>query len=358
MEKLNLAIIGQGRSGRNIHGYYYRSERNVFFNVKYVVEENEYRRGVAKTMYPDCEVLENYTQLFDKKDVDIVVNASYSDQHFAIAKDLLLHGFNVMNDKPLAATRLECEILIKTAKEKGVKIIPFMQTFYSPIYFLTKEIINSGVIGEVQQISMRYNDLSRRWDWQTLQKRIAGSAYNTGPHPIGMAAGFLDFSDDIKVVYSKLASTPLSAGDADDYAKILVTAPGKPLIDIEINSTDAYEDGYVLKAQGSLGTYACGHFDYKYTYIVPGENVERQPVETFIENEKRCPCYCKEELIKHEVTGKFEGEPFEYGTATIYEALYHYLKEGKEMMISADDAKWSISIIEAAHAQNPLPFKF
>ncbi len=38
MKKLNIAIIGQGRSGRDIHGKYYRSEKNVYYNVKYVVE--------------------------------------------------------------------------------------------------------------------------------------------------------------------------------------------------------------------------------------------------------------------------------------------------------------------------------
>ena len=38
MKKLNLAIIGQGRSGRDIHGKFYRSEANTFFNVKYVVD--------------------------------------------------------------------------------------------------------------------------------------------------------------------------------------------------------------------------------------------------------------------------------------------------------------------------------
>lgn len=33
MEKLNLAIIGQGRSGRDIHGSFYRSERNLYYKV-------------------------------------------------------------------------------------------------------------------------------------------------------------------------------------------------------------------------------------------------------------------------------------------------------------------------------------
>ena len=47
MKKLNLAVIGQGRSGKDIHGKYYRSEHNEYFNVKYVVDADEYRRGVA-----------------------------------------------------------------------------------------------------------------------------------------------------------------------------------------------------------------------------------------------------------------------------------------------------------------------
>ena len=48
MEKLNLAIIGQGRSGKDIHGLFYRSEDNVFFNVKYVVDADAHRRQVAE----------------------------------------------------------------------------------------------------------------------------------------------------------------------------------------------------------------------------------------------------------------------------------------------------------------------
>ena len=76
MKKLNLAVIGQGRSGKDIHGKYYRSENNEYYNVKYVVDADEYRRGVAREIYPGCETLSDYRELFDKNDIDIVVNAS------------------------------------------------------------------------------------------------------------------------------------------------------------------------------------------------------------------------------------------------------------------------------------------
>ena len=51
MKKLNLAIIGQGRSGKDIHGKYYISDKNEYFNVKYVVEADERRRRISKTKY-------------------------------------------------------------------------------------------------------------------------------------------------------------------------------------------------------------------------------------------------------------------------------------------------------------------
>ena len=60
MKKLNVAIIGQGRSGRDIHGAYFKSERNTLFNVIAVVEYDEDRRERAKQEYPGCDVYENY----------------------------------------------------------------------------------------------------------------------------------------------------------------------------------------------------------------------------------------------------------------------------------------------------------
>ena len=47
MEKLNIAIIGQGRSGRNIHGKHLKSENNTLFNVVAVVDRDQLRRERA-----------------------------------------------------------------------------------------------------------------------------------------------------------------------------------------------------------------------------------------------------------------------------------------------------------------------
>ena len=64
-KKLNLAIIGQGRSGKDIHGVYYRSNKNEYFHVKYVVDQDESRCKKALDLYPGCVTFSDYRKLFE-----------------------------------------------------------------------------------------------------------------------------------------------------------------------------------------------------------------------------------------------------------------------------------------------------
>ena len=356
MKKLSLAIIGQGRSGRDIHGVYYRSPDNLYFDVCYVVEEDEHRRERAKELYPGCTVLSDYRELFSREDVDLVVNATYSDLHYPITRDLLLHGKNVLVEKPFARTRFECDELIRIAEKRRLTLAVFQQTFLAPFYRYAYELIRGETLGKIRQISIRYNGLARRWDWQTLQKRCAGSTYNTGPHPIGMALGFLDFDPNARVLYSKLDAL-LTSGDSDDYAKILIEAPDRPLVDIEISALDAYPT-YTLKIQGSKGTFKCSTSSYEMTYLKDGANPPRPVIETFLEDEDGNPIYCKEKLVKEVESGRFNGTAFDVGTAELYRQLYEKITHGTPMTVTPEMAAAIISVIETVYAQNPLPLKY
>ena len=357
MKKLRIAIIGQGRSGRNIHGRFMKDEANIWFDVVAVVDAIEERRNRAKEEYPGCEVFADYKELFGRTDIDLVTNATYSDDHYSVTKDLLQHGFNVVVEKPFARSYYECNDLINTATENTVTLAVFQHTFFALHYLKAVEVIHSGIIGEVKQASIRYNGLSRRWDWQTLQHRVAGSLYNTGPHPVGMALGFLDLSDDARVEYTKLGSTGLTAGDADDYAKLILTAPGKPVVDLEISALDAFND-YNVKLQGTLGTYKANTVKYEMKYIVPGENPERKPVADAISDEEGMPTFCKEELITHTEEGTFTGSAFNEAVRAFYEMMYKKLTDGTPLTVTPEMAAKIIQVIETAHAENPLPKQF
>lgn len=357
IRKLKVAIIGQGRSGRDIHGLYFKCEENTLYDVVAIVEEDASRRARAAEEWPGAVILENYQELFPmKKGIDLVVNASYSQHHYSITKDLLEHKFNVLVEKPFGATRLECNELMRIAKENKLALAVFHQSLFSAAYLKAKEYIASGKLGETQQISIRYNGFSRRWDWQTLQCCVAGSTYNTGPHPIGFGLGFLDFDDDARVLYSKLACTEMTSGDADNYAKILLTAPGKPLVDIEISSIDAYND-FSFKVQGGKGTLKIRGSEYWAKYIEDGANPERPVSSKFIQKEDGTPAYCSEELVfveEHDTLSLVAND----ASIQFYEMLYDHICKGKALTIKPEYAAKVVSVIETVHAQNPLPLKF
>ena len=356
MKKLNVAIIGQGRSGRNIHGTYFLGERNKYYNVKYVVDADAFRREAAEKAFEGCKTFATYEELFAIKDIDLVVNSTYSEMHYPITLDLIEHGFNVLVEKPFGGTRYECNHLIKRAKEMNVVLAVFQQTFHAPYYVFAKELVNSGKLGNIKEITLRFNGFARRWDWQTLQKRCAGGLYNTGPHPVGMALGLIDFDQNARVVYSKLDRC-LTSGDSDDFAKLIIATPGKPVIDLEVSSIDAYSP-FNLKIQGDRGCFKSTPNEYEMTYIVDGENPERPVSETFIKDENGKPVYCSENLIKHVETGKFDGTAFDIGTATLYEQLYFKLTEGKAMDVTPEMARDIIGVIAEAYAANPMDVKF
>lgn len=353
---LNVAIIGQGRSGKDIHGVYFLSKRNEFYNVKYVVERDARRRDIAEKTYAGCVTLDDYRKLYVYDDIDLVVNVSYSEEHYEITKDLLQHGKNVLVDKPFARNYYECETLIRIAKEKGVLLAVFQNSQPAPYYQTAQRLIKEGVLGDIKQVSIRFNGFARRWDWQTLQKKLGGSVYNTGPHPIGMGLGFLDFDENFKVVYSKL-DRALTSGDGEDYAKILLAAPNKPLVDIEISSIDAFSD-YTLKIQGSKGTYKCTPLSCRYKYIVEGENPVREVIEESLQGENGEPLYCSEKLIVHEEAFDFEGTAFDVGSAEIYKDVYYAITENKPLSVTVEQAAMVINVIERVHAENPLSIKY
>lgn len=357
MKKLNLAIIGQGRSGRDIHGAYLKSERNEFYNVKYVVDFDVNRCKRAEEEYPNCKAFTDYRKLFDFKDIDLVVNASYSEMHYEIAKDIMQHGYNVLVEKPICRNRYEIDDLILTAKQNNVLFAVFMQTLGAPYYIKAKEVMESQILGKIEQISVRFNRFGRRWDWQTLQKKMAGNAYNTGPHPIGVAYGLLDFDENAKLVYSKISNNALVSGDAENYVKMIIDTPNKPVVDVEINDTDAYSI-YNIKIQGSKGCFKAKSSSYQMKYIIDNENPERPVIEESLQDKDGYPIYCSENLITHEEEGTFDGTAFDIGTSEIYKSVYYKLTENKPLIVTPEQASIVVSAIEQLHAENPLPRRF
>ena len=353
MKKLNVAIIGQGRSGRDIHGVFFKGELNTKYNVVAIVDAIEERRIRAKEEW-GCDVYADYRELFGRTDIDLVVNSTFSHMHAAVSIDLLEHGFNVVCEKPFGKNYEECDRVVKAWEKSGKMFNVFQQSRFAPYFTELMNVINSGKLGRPVQYTISFAGFSRRWDWQTYQGYNGGEVRNTGPHPIDQGISILGFDSDISV-FSKLDRVN-TFGDAEDYAKIILTAPGKPLIDIDLSKCNAYADyKYLVHCQyGSLKA-TFDRIDYKYynPETAPKQELTLEP----IRNEDGTPAYCSEKLDWTEESIEVVGDAFNVATQKYYDMIYDYLVNGKEMEINPYQVLKQFKVIDMIRAQNPLDTK-
>lgn len=354
MKQYNVAIIGQGRSGRDIHGAFFKSQRcEDKFKVVAVADKIAGRRDRAVQEY-GCKVFDDYTEFFAIKDeIDLVINSTPSHLHYPVTKDLLEHGFNVVCEKPIARKADEVRDLIKTAADNGVLFNIFQQSRFTPYFMKIKDIIASGVLGRIVEISVQFNGFSRRWDWQTLQSFNGGSLLNTGPHPVDQALNLLDKYDIMPNVFCKMDRVN-TYGDAEDYCKLILTAPDSPLIEVVISSCDAYPS-FTYKISAEKGGLLASTNDIKWRYYKDCEASERHLIKEPLCKPDGTPSYCVDDLVWHEETWNVnDAGSFTSAVGEYYNMIYNNLTEGKAMEVSPLQVVQQIAVMEECHRQNPL----
>jgi len=350
MKQLNIAIIGQGRSGRDIHVKYLLKNPEKY-KIVYTVDTIPERRVKAEKEI-GCPAFADYRELFGKKDIDFVVNASFSHQHYPITVDLLENGFNVLCEKPLAHTAAQVDTLIAKQKQSGKMLAIFQQSRFVPYFEQVKKVIASGVLGRIVQIGIQFNGYARRWDWQTLREFGGGSLFNTGPHPVDQALNLLDYNGN-PGVFCKMDSVNVW-GDAEDYVKLILTAPGKPLIDLEISSCDAYSS-FTYNVQGSTGGLKGDAKELKWRWFVPSEAPEQRLLREPLHDNEWNPLYCRESLAWHDDSWKGDDTAvFTDAVGRLYDTVYDYLVNNKPLVVTPEQVRQQIWVMEEAHRQNKL----
>ena len=346
MDKLKMAIIGYGRSGRNIHTKILKMLPELYEITAYVESETERQEMIKKEM--DKPVYSDYTALFGKSGIDLVINASFSQDHVRISKELLKNGFNVISEKPVAKDDVELQSILDTAKESGKKFYAFQQYRFSPGFKKMMEVINSGVLGRIISVNIREDRFARRWDWQTVHENTAGVLLNNGPHYVDFALTFMGFPKDVKV--KAVMDRANYAGNAEDYAKLILTAPGAPLVDLELTASNAFPSKPFL-IQGTRGSLTGDPVSLNWKYFKP-EEIEPLKLDTRpIRDEKGEPIYCREKLPIHE--GSWEGsDDFTERGLEYYRALHASYTGGTDFYIKHEELLLQMKVMGEAHRQN------
>jgi len=150
---INIAIIGAGYWGKNLIRVF-----NEIGVLKSVCDLNEKNLNEIKQSYPKLKLIKNFQEILKEKDIKGVVIATPVATHYKLAKESLIHGKDVLVEKPLALNLNEGEELVKLAKERKLILMVDHLFLYHPAVIKLKSLIEKDKLGEIYYIySTRLN---------------------------------------------------------------------------------------------------------------------------------------------------------------------------------------------------------
>ncbi len=111
------------------------------------------RRRRIQQLYPNVELTSELNDVLSDREVEGVVVATPVNTHYEIARQCLDRGKSVLVEKPLATSQAQAAKLVTLACERG-KVLMVGHTFeYSAPVLKTRQVIQSGELGEILYIS-------------------------------------------------------------------------------------------------------------------------------------------------------------------------------------------------------------
>jgi predicted dehydrogenase len=172
----NLAVIGCGYWGPNLVRNF-RSLPSV--KVVLVCDKNAERLDHLGRLYPEVEKTADSARILDHASVDMVAIATPVSTHHALAAACLRAGKHTFVEKPLAATSAQCSQLTEIAEARSLTLMVGHTFIYTTTVRKIKEIVDSGEIGDLMNISCRRLNLG------LFQKDI-NVAWDLAPHDISI----------------------------------------------------------------------------------------------------------------------------------------------------------------------------
>lgn len=351
---INVGIAGFGRSGYGIHAHQIKKEEGRF-KIAAVADCLPERRKDAVEQF-GCRVYEDYRDLLNAGGFDLFINATPSRFNAEAVTAALGKGYDVLAEKPLAANLADFDRIAATATEYGKVLYPFQNSRFYEFFAKIREIITSGVLGEIVFIRSNWGGFARRWDWQTLQSELGGNLLNTGPHAVDHAV--MLFGDEYPEVFCKMYANHYPfEGDAQNFCALVLYGKGSPTIEIMLNSFQAIPVGDdMYNISGTRGGLAGGPTGLRWKYFKPEEAPVRQMWEPWSHDRQ----YCSEKLPWIEESCEFLDNTSsvtgagDIGSA-LYANLYDVLANGAAPKVTIEQVRRQIYVMEEAHKQNPLP---
>ncbi len=205
-------------------------------------------------------------EMLKDREIDMITIGIRHPDHTPMALKIMDAGKIAVIEKPIATCMAEIELLRKALKKHPGKLFFRHNRRFEAPFVKIRELINSGLIGEVQYVKLyRSIGFCRRNDWMTMPEFYGGLLTNWGPHLLDQALQLLE--SPVKEIWADVRHV-ISIGDGDDLFKIILRGENGRLADVEVAGCNAMP-GREMEIIGSRGCIVHEDGKIRARYIDP-----------------------------------------------------------------------------------------
>jgi predicted dehydrogenase len=129
----------------------------------------------------------DYRRMLDLENPDVVAVCNNDGERAGAILEAARHTRNIIAEKPLAITRRDYERVKAVVRDRGIRLGMLLPMRYEPPYLALKQIVQSGDIGEVIQISgQKSYQLGERDAWYKNSATYGSTILWIGIHMIDL----------------------------------------------------------------------------------------------------------------------------------------------------------------------------
>lgn len=184
----NISIIGYGMSAKVFHEQLIRCCDTL--QLRGVVSSQ-----ATQYLPPDIIHYRSVDEMLDDDNIDIVVNATPTSQHFSLSKAVLKAKKHLIIEKPMVTTVDEGLELIQLAQQHSKLLSVYHNRRLAGDFKTVKQLINSNKLGEIYHTEIHFDRfrplVQNRWREQAGCG--SGILYDLGSHLIDQALQLFGF---------------------------------------------------------------------------------------------------------------------------------------------------------------------
>ena len=269
---MNFGIIGLGRIAKKFAKTINEIEGSTLYAVgsRNIIKAEEFKREFnANVAYG------SYEELYEDKNIDCIYIATPNSMHFKNAMDALMHGKNVICEKPFTINPSEAKELYNYAKEHNLFIMEALWIEFLPAYKRIKEIIKNGEIGNVKEVRVSYgfSITPDRRERKFMSSLGGGALLDIGIYNLALIDLILDGRP-----ISINSSYRLNEYNTDEWSRVeLIYSNAKAIMTTAIGE-DLKREAYIIGDKGMIyipdfqqnQEFMVNDVSYKYPFKING----------------------------------------------------------------------------------------